>query len=413
MNRTIAQSIIGAAAAAIVGACGTADDSDPTAATSTGGGVGAGVVGSGVGGAVTSSGGAAPTGGAAAIPGNTGGIAQNTGGTTGNTAGIAQNTGGTTGNTAGAGTIGDGCPVELVGWAATGEGTTGGGDATPQVVSSLSELQSLAGDDAPHVIHFTGTIDTNGEFLQVASNTTIVGLDPSAIIQGGIQIMDSSNIILQNFSVYGNGDGGSPVDAISARGSHHMWFDHMAVKEGPDGTIDLTRGSDFATVSWCKFWYDDPDHGHRLALLFGGGSTHGDTDEGKNNHTVHHNWFAELVRSRAPRLLFGKGHMFNNFYATEGNNYCIGSGSWASLLVENNYFRNTNDPHRFQDTHPSYIEAVGNIYDNTSGAQDTGNGGSGSSPPGPWNPSDYYAYQHMLDVADNVPDIVQRCAGPQ
>jgi pectate lyase len=114
-----------------------------------------------------------------------------------------------------------------------------------------------------------------------------------------------------------------------------------------------------------------------------------------------------------PRLLFGQGHIFNNYYNSVDNDYCIGSGSWATLYVENNYFKDVNDPHRFQDKHASYIEAVGNEYDNVMGKQDTGNGGSGSDPPTVWDPSSVYDYKHLLHTAAEVPAIVQKCAGPQ
>jgi pectate lyase len=197
----------------------------------------------------------------------------------------------------------------------------------------------------------------------------------------------------------------------------------LAVYDGGDGLLDLTNGSDHITVSWCKFWYTDPNHSHRLALLFGNSSEKCADDGGKVNHTIHHNWFSDLVKQRMPRLLFGKGHIFNNYYNSPGNDYCVGAGSWASVLVEENYFRDVEDPHRFQDGHPSYIAVSGNIYDNTSGSRDEGARPDPEGPansceegletPGPWNPSDYYSYQHALDAAANVPDIVQRCAGPQ
>jgi pectate lyase len=109
-----------------------------------------------------------------------------------------------------------------------------------------------------------------------------------------------------------------------------------------------------------------------------------------------------------PRLLFGKGHIYNNYYNSPGNDYCIGSGSYASLLVENNYFKDVKDPHRFQDSNPSTITAQGNIYDNVSGKQDTG--GNKSDSPAAWtNPP----YNYSLHTAESIPELVQRCAGPQ
>ena len=358
----------------------------------------------------TSAAGYVGTGGQAAsgVIGGAGGLAGTGGAGTGGvgTGGVGTGGAGTGGaGTGGAGTGGSSTecpPPQLVGWAAVGDGmtTTGGGDATPQEVTSMSELKDLAGGDEPRVIHVRGTLDGG---LDVGSNKTIVGIGKDARINGGITMGGVSNIIIRNLTIIGGND------TISSRGSHHMWLDHLAVADGSDGVIDLTRESDFATVSWCKVWYDRGG-GHKLAFLFGGGSTH-TADRGHNNHTVHHNWFSKEVKERMPRLLFGRGHIYNNFYNSPGNNYCVGSGSWSSLYVENNYFLEVSDPHRFQDGNPSYIEAVGNVYDNTNGKQDTGNGGSGSDPPGPWDPSSVYSYQ--ADPAESIPDLVQRCAGPQ
>jgi pectate lyase len=374
------------------GSTGSAGGTGGGGGTGGASGAAAGIGGSAGGGGSTAGAGGADTGtGGSGAGGSDAGTGGSTSGADGS-AGTAQGGGGSSGD----------CPVELVGWAATGQGTTGGGTAPAQTVTSFSELQDLARDSEPRVIHLSGSVSG---ILEITSNKTIVGVDKNATLIGGITVRDSNNIIIRNLNV----KGGDASDAIGVRGSHHIWFDHLNVWDGPDGIVDLTRGTDHCTVSWSKFWYTDAGHDHRLALLFGGGSTHDDTDEGKNNHTVHHNWFAELVDQRMPRLLFGQGHVFNNYYNSPGNTYCIGSGSWASLLVENNYFHNVNDPHRFQDGNPSYIAATGNVYDNTSGKRDTGLGGSGSNPPGPWTPS----YSYSLDPAESVPDLVKRCAGPQ
>jgi endo-1,4-beta-xylanase len=287
-------------------------------------------------------------------------------------------------------------------------GTTGGGDAEVQRVTSMSELRSLAGDSTPRVLELSGTFETGSSALEISSNKTLVGAGEDTTIIGGITINGQSNIIIRNLSILGAGEGGSPADSVGVRGSQNLWFDHLNITDGPDGILDLTRGTDHVTVSWSKFYYTDSNQSHRLALLFGGGSTHDDTDTGKNNHTVHHNWFGDLVDQRMPRLLFGKGHIYNNYYNSPGNSYCIGSGSYASLLVENNYFKDVNDPHRFQDSNPSTITAEGNIYDNVSGKRETG--GNTSDAPAAWtNPP----YNYTLDAAESIPELVQRCAGPQ
>jgi pectate lyase len=319
----------------------------------------------------------------------------------------------------------EGCPVpQLIGYATTGSGTTGGGDSAPTVVTSAGDLRdALSGGDA-RVVHVSGTIDAGDSSVEIESNKTLRGVDRDATIVGGLTV-SGSNVIVQNLTIQGKGEGGSPADAINGTGSN-IWFDHLNVLEGGDGLLDLVNGADRITTSWNKFWYTDPDHGHRLSLLFGNDSEKCDLDGGRQHHTIHHNWFADLVRSRAPRLYFGRGHIFNNYYNPPGNNYCIGVGTWASVLIENNYFKDVNNPHQYQDDeYPVYIEAVGNVYDNTSGDQVTGpSSGVGQPLPERFEGSDCHAalphpepftppYGYFADAAEDVPDLVQRCAGPR
>ncbi len=375
--------------------------------------------GASTGGAMAATGGAnrggAGTGGAVAATGGANRGGAGTGGSVAATGGAS--TGGSVAATGGTTATGD-CPVELVGWATTTTGTTGGGNATPVVVTTLAALTTAVSGNEARVVHLSGTVDTGSSALSIGSNKTLRGVDKNAKIIGGIGIKGQSNIIIQNLTVQGKGQGNSPADAAAASGSHHLWFDHLNILDGGDGILDITNGSDRASISWCKFWYTDSSHDHRLAVLLGNGSEVCDLDGGKNNHTIHHNWFSTLVDQRMPRLLFGKGHVFNNYYNSPGNGYCVGSGSWASILVENNYFKGVNSPHKFQDGHPSFIEAKGNVYDQTTGSKDTGLGGDSAAEsdcekalptPASWTPS----YSYKADAADSIPTLVQKCAGPQ
>jgi len=354
------------------------------------------------------------TGGSSAAGGTATGDAPGTGGTV---TGGTKSTGGTTatgGNATGGATGTDGCPADLVGWAMVeGDGlktTTGGGSAAPQRVTALADFKSLAGDGTARVIEISGTIDTGTSPVDIASNKTVIGVNKGATIKGGINIREgSSNIIVRNLNIVGKGEGNDPADTVAARGSHHLWFDHLNISDGGDGNLDLTKGCNYLTVSWTKFSYTDPNHTHRLSCLIGSGSTEAATDTGKNNVTYHHNWFAELVDQRMPRVLFGQGHVFNSYYTSSGNGYCVGTGSFASVLVEGNYFKNVKSPHRFQDTNPSYITARDNVYDNTTGNQDTGLGGSG----GTVTPFTDPPYDYALDKTANIPDLITRCAGPR
>ncbi|MES9539608.1 cellulose binding domain-containing protein [Actinomadura sp. NPDC000600] len=306
------------------------------------------------------------------------------------------------------------CDTALSGWAAVaGAGrnsTTGGGDATPQTITTLGDLQKYAGDSTARVLRISGTINTGTSAVNIASNKTLVGADKNATIQGGLNIESGhSNIIVRNLNIRGPGYGHYPADTLAARGSDHLWFDHLNVQDAGDGLLDLTKGSDFLTVSWVKFWYTDRNNSHRFASLISAGADHDSTDAGKENATFHHNWFAELVDQRMPRMLFGKGHVYNNYYTATGNTYAVGVGALASVLIENNYFKGTHNPHQFMYDRPSYITARGNAYDNTSGKRDSGAGGTGGGVTPFTNPP----YSYKPDTAADVPGIVSRCAGPQ
>ena len=100
-----------------------------------------------------------------------------------------------------------------------------------------------------------------------------------------------------------------------------------------------------------------------------------------------------------PRFLFGKGHIFNNYYSCAGNSYCIGAGSFASVLIENNYFKNVKSPHRFADSNHAFITAKDNVYDNTTGDMHTGLGGKDGPDVPPFIKP---PYSYTLDKAEDV-----------
>ncbi|WP_041836703.1 hypothetical protein [Actinosynnema mirum] len=56
------------------------------------------------------------------------------------------------------------------------------------------------------------------------------------------------------------------------------------------------------------------------------------TDVGKLSAAFHHNWFAELVDQRMPRVLYGKGHVCNNCYTATatGTRWARAAGSRRS-----------------------------------------------------------------------------------
>jgi len=421
-----------AAPAGTSGSAGAAGAAGAAAGTSGNGGTGGGPAG-GTGGAAGGRGGtsAAGTTGASGRGGGTGAAGTTGAGGRGGGTGAAGTTGasgrgggtgaaGTTGT--GGGTAGSGCPVELIGWAAVNADgvatTTGGGSAAPTTVTSFADLKAAAQDSKPRVIIVSGTIKTTdggGSAMNVAANKTIVGANKNATIYGGINMSGVSNVISRNLNIQGTWPNSGPDDTVASHNSHHIWYDHLNIWDSTDGSLDITNQSNHQTVSWTKFWYSSTDHPHRLASLNGSGG--GDHPEDWNylKVTYHHNWWADKVNERMPRVMYGQGHQFNNYFTATGNLYCIGVGSYGAILVENNYFKNVNAPHQFMYDIYMEITARGNVYDNTTGAKDNGRGGTRDVSTGgfPVQPFTTPPYDYKLDDAKDVPAVVQRCAGPQ
>lgn len=304
----------------------------------------------------------------------------------------------------------------LYGWASVSSdgviSTTGGGYVEPVIVSDRYSLIYYAGGNEPQVIIVNGSINVFG-YLDIGSNKTIVGIDENATIIGEISIHNQSNVIISNLNVKGAWPVTMPEDGIDIENSHHIWVDHVNVWDAPDGNLDIKQGSDYITVSWSKFWYTDSSHEHRLSNLIGSGTGHDDTDYGKLNVTYHHCWFADNVGQRQPRLLYGKGHIYNNYYTSTKSSYCIGVGVYASALIENNYFNGVNNPHQFYETetYPATIVARGNAYNNTKGSKHSGyrTGQSEIRVADFDNPP----YEYYLDDAEDIPKLVTNNAGPQ
>jgi pectate lyase len=326
-------------------------------------------------------------------------------------------------------------PSELVGWAAVaGNGvttTTGGGDATPQVVTTLAALQNAVKGDTPAVIQIRGVLDAGS--VQVGSNKTLVGVC-GAELHGHLEIRQVQNVIVRNLTIVGYGVGdcaldpdfdatvgcSSGNDAVSVqRNAHHIWFDHDAIHDGTDGNLDITNAANFVTVSWTKFSYtprtDDVGNdstgaaGHRFSDLVGSTDSPSTFDDANAlNVTWHHNWWADNVVERQPRIRFGHNHLFNNYYNSQTSNYCVRAGKQAGILLEGNLFDGVSDPQQFNSTGDQATANISatatNVYRQTKGEAATGGGGPAfTNPP----------YTYTLDDANGLAAAVTSGAGPQ
>lgn len=228
---------------------------------------------------------------------------------------------------------------DLYGWATQGSGCTGGQGGSTVEVKTLSDLKTQASKSGKLIILVNGKI--NGSF-SISSNKTVIGLPGSSV--AGISISGQSNIIVRNLIVrqgkcdtYDDCKSGS--DAVSLNNAKNVWLDHLDVADGQDGNCDITNGSDLVTVSWCKFSYTYEKE-HAFSNL-NGSADDLSGDVGKLNITFHHNWWADRIMERQPRVRYGKIHVANNLYTSQKANYLVGVGMTAKVLVEGNVMKAT------------------------------------------------------------------------
>ena len=313
------------------------------------------------------------------------------------------------------------------GYASLNGGTTGGKGGKTVTVSNFNDLKKAVQSTDPMIVIVDGTIKTTDggdKALSIRSNKTLMGKDKNAKIYGGISISKEKNVIVYNLNIEGVYPNNGPVDGIDISGaSTNVWIHHCTIWNAPDGNLDIKKQANYITVSYCKFYYTDKNHPHRLnALISSGGGTQ-PNDFGFLKVTYHHCWFADNIQERMPRIMYGEVHVYNNYYSSQNNNYCVGVGSYASAIIENNYFKKVKDPIKFMYDVYAYILQRNNVFDGTKGKQDgtkegiiLGNKYVTEEPnkllKDPVKLTSL-PYKYHLDIGKNVPSIVQKEAGPQ
>lgn len=254
------------------------------------------------------------------------------------------------------------------GWASMNGGTTGGYGGTVVTVTTASLFKSYVESTSTYIVEVSGTINLSsvGGKVNIRSNKTIRGVGTSPTIVGNLTFRDDNiNVIIERLNIT-NPYPGDQYDGISIRDRiKNVLITHCTFYDCGDGCLDISEQSDFITVSWCKFYYNDPApaEDHRFVNLIG--SDDGATgDRGKLKVTFHHNWWAQRCRERMPRVRFGQVHIYNNYYGRAdtlsfGNNYCIRPGIESQLLVQNNYFYRVNKPIDSKET-GALVQASGN-----------------------------------------------------
>ena len=209
--------------------------------------------------------------------------------------------------------------------------------------------------------------------LRVPSDTTLVGMGKDAAVVNGMLLLERvDNVIVRNihfsdaydhFPAWdpndnANGEWNSEYDNLSLRDATHVWVDHCSFDDGNrpdaaepvllgrrmqrhDGLLDITRLSNFVTVSWNHLRRHD-----KTTLV--GSSDKAVADEGRLKVTFHHNLWDD-VKERAPRVRYGQVHLFNNLHVVSaeaaGNfGYSIGVGLQSRIFSEQNVWETPPGP---------------------------------------------------------------------
>lgn len=285
-----------------------------------------------------------------------------------------------------------------VGWATQNGGVTGGGSATPTIVTTYTALKNAITNSSVKVVHISGviTVPANGKIsFQDQTGKTIFGLPGSRLIStdltaagsGILYVKRCTNIIIRNITFEGPGafdeDGN---DNLTIENCTRVWIDHCEFQDGMDGNLDIKTASDYVSVTWCKFIYNKApipggsggSNDHRFSNLFGSSDDAID-DRTHLNITMQYNWWAQGCKARMPRVRFGKVHMVNNYFNSTVSSQCIQAGFEANLLVESNVFENVHIPIDKMANNFTAITAQNNIFTNTTG--NTTGSGTAFTPP--------------------------------
>ncbi len=339
-------------------------------------------------------------------------------------------------------------PAEPTGPTGYGKNTTGGGNASPVVVSSFEQAESALaayrdafknGSREALVIRYNGKFDfssitdvcaqhsKDARILQIKEmeNVTFEGTAGSSA-NFGIKVNRAKNVIIRNMTM-GLLPGGGDSDAITLEGNgtngdvENVWIHHNELFSSTrddcdgagdtefDGLIDIKKGARYITISWNHL------HDHQKTGLIG----HTDDDATDSSGapteryvTFHHNWYSNVV-SRTPLQRFGFTHLFNNYYneiLSSGINVRMG----GIALVEANYFEYCENPitSRYSDVagywdlRDNYVGAgiTWSVSDDTLANADDWES-TGAAPAGHPN------YSYQPDDAECVKQIVSATAG--
>ena len=222
-----------------------------------------------------------------------------------------------------------------------GQNATGGGNATPVLVSSVSELSSALNKGKNKVIIITQSLTfTSMLSVQDGANVTLLGLpgvtltslEQTKSTSGILYVKRFDNLIIRNLTFVGPGaydcDGN---DLLCFEKVTNAWVDHCDFQDGCDGNFDNKSLTDNVTVSWCRFRYlKAPKAGgsggsddHRFTNLLGSSSSDCPSD-GTYNMTWAYCWWDEGCKERMLRCRNAELHFLNCYWNSSVANYYVG-----------------------------------------------------------------------------------------
>jgi pectate lyase len=320
-----------------------------------------------------------------------------------------------------------------------GRSVTGGAGGATVTASTGAQINaalcSRASVSTPIIIRVSGTInhgnttqasgscDTTATEIELkgVSNVTLVGVGTSGVLdQIGVHVRNSSNIIIRNLHIKNVKKSGSPTsnggDSIGMESTvNNVWIDHNTLEasggesDGYDSLLDMKAGVTNVTVS-----YNHYRNSSRAGLI---GSS--DSDSANTNITFHHNWY-ENIEQRTPLLRHGLAHSYNNYFSNLSNSdmiHGINSRMGGRILVEGNYFKNSNNPLIASDDsdEPGCWQTRSNFLDSISYDRSVGNGAlvvpiiSGGQFDSTCTVTVPYPY--TLEAATSMPTVIPANAG--
>lgn len=221
-----------------------------------------------------------------------------------------------------------------------GASATGGGSASPTLVSDVNGLKAISKAQNKVFIITKSITVTSMVTLQDMKNVTILALpgvklvsnQQTATSSGILFIKRTDNIIIRNLTFEGPGaydcDGN---DNLCFENVTKAWVDHCDFQDGCDGNFDNKAKTDNVTVSWCRFRYlKAPKSGgsggaadHRFTNLLGSSASDKPSD-GTYNFTWAYCWWDDGCKERMVRCRNAELHFLNCYWNSSVANYYVG-----------------------------------------------------------------------------------------